>query len=485
LFKPVTNEPLYQLEEKQLGAKIGTICTAIPTCADDMAVITPTSKYQAQTVIDVVQDGVNKDRISINNSKTQTIHYINSGNKNDTPDLQLNNTRLEIQNTAIHLGVLQGSDKDINIQRIEKSITTATRTIYALFGAGCHGRNGVNPVVTRKLWTTYIQPRFLYGTELWMLSDNQYDRLERFQRNKLRMLQDLPTRTANIAVLGMMGLPPVQGQVEKRILSMFRNISSKPDNIEYSIAQRQLAVKSASSKSWFRYVDDILIKLQLPDAHSILANPPSKAAWKKMVDKAISHYYETYYKNDAEERGLSSIQYLSAKTLDFQQAATVWKQSTSSLQDTRKAIVKARLMTGTLSLQAQEAKFKRNQHPESPACKMCTEEPEDRQHFLLRCKELQPIRDSYMSRVKDIMRELECEWVLDSPQLLTQLLLDATHTDLPSTIYNNPLHCTHIENISRDMIYHMYTNRLNTLNQYEDGNTHIIGRHIPPHQSTD
>ena len=113
------------------------------------------------------------DRLTINSSKSVVLQCP-AGRKTPSVDLQINGCVLDSEPTATHLGVLQGPARTINTQRI------GTRTMYALFGAGLYGRNGFNPMVSAKIWTTYIRPRLLHNAELWCLNNTNTNILEKF-----------------------------------------------------------------------------------------------------------------------------------------------------------------------------------------------------------------------------------------------------------------------------------------------------------------
>ena len=53
--------------------------------------------------------------------------------------------------------------------------------------------------------------------------------------------------------------------------------------------------------------------------------------------------------------------------------------------------MKVKILTGTYILQANRASF--NQYAVDPTCKVCQGEPEDRVHFIARCKSLDHVRD--------------------------------------------------------------------------------------------
>ena len=62
-----------------------------------------------------------------------------------------------------------------------------------------------------------------------------------------------------------------------------------------------------------------------------------------------------------------------------------------------KAGWKVRLMSGTYMLQATRAKF--NQHEVDPLCLLCHKEPENTEHFLLRCESFSGIRQPFLDKI--------------------------------------------------------------------------------------
>ena len=69
----------------------------------------------------------------------------------------------------------------------------------------------------------------------------------------------------------------------------------------------------------------------------------------------------------------------------------------------KKASIKARVMTCTYVLQSNRAKF--NQYKINPTCTLCGEEPEDQEHFLLRCRSLSETRDPFTRKIELILSE--------------------------------------------------------------------------------
>jgi hypothetical protein len=341
---------------------------------------------------------------------------------------------------------------------------STTKSIYALFGAGFHGKNGLNPVIIMKLWLTYILPRLLYSTELWMLEKPHMEKLEVFQREKLRQLQNLPEQCPNIAVLGLCGLLPIQGEIDKRALNLYRNIAAHNEHIEHSIAVRQLAVKGQDSHSWFVHVDKVLLQYKLPDAHELLRYPPQKQAWKKRVKEAVTSFWEGEYKNEADRRGLTSIRYMSTLSLDFRSPAPVWTSATMSPRESYKARIKAKVLTGCLTLQVHEARFKVNQHQRSPTCRLCSTAVEAREHFILHCPALQSTRMTFLNRILALLDSIGVQDIHTDPSLLMQVIIDPHHEGLPEEIRMHSDTQQSLESLSRDLIYFLFRKRLQILN---------------------
>jgi hypothetical protein len=80
---------------------------------------------------------MNKERAKINNSKSDILRY-------NTPDVridswQLCNSEIKEINSTVHLGMTRNTNESIDIDKI---IQTGRQTLYSLFGAGLHARNG-------------------------------------------------------------------------------------------------------------------------------------------------------------------------------------------------------------------------------------------------------------------------------------------------------------------------------------------------------
>ena len=73
---------------------------------------------------------------------------------------------------------------------------------------------------------------------------------------------------------------------------MIRDESS----IEYEIARWQVVMKDSLSESIFTYIQSILSPYDLPSVFELLSNPPSKEAWKRLLNCKVHGMVEVAWK---------------------------------------------------------------------------------------------------------------------------------------------------------------------------------------------
>ena len=122
-----------------------------------------------------------------------------------------------------------------------------------------------------------------YGLEVFELTAKEVHQLEKFQRSTLRLIKNFPINTAICAVYGLLGIKPMQQELDLRKLTLLGNVLSNRDSIEYQIAQRQLAVKSLDSKSWSSSCNRLLYKYGLPNLYNADKTFESMEKWKSAV----------------------------------------------------------------------------------------------------------------------------------------------------------------------------------------------------------
>ena len=312
-------------------------------------------------------------------------------------------------------------------------------------GTGYHGVNGISPVYSISIYMTYVFPRLMYGLEAITLKDKHIKLLEQYHRNTLKELHTLPRRTASCAIYLLCGTPTLEALLDVQISSLLTRVSRHTDSPLVQIGRFQLATKNTRTNSWFLYAAKRLSRYKI-DIISVLDG----LTRYNDIKSTIMDYWTSQLREDAYLK--STLCYLDATACNLQKPHSIWSTSGTKPAETRKAIQKARLLTGTYLLQSNKAAF--NQHRIDSTCPLCGLEQEDRQHMILKCPSLSTVRDKYMSRVTHLIPDFEH---YDCDQKL-KILLDS--------YLDSSIKCDRadLEVVSRSLCYSLHCKRTHIIN---------------------
>ena len=456
-YKIFINGLLKTLESSRIGTKIGDIYVGAPTCADDV-LLAAESMTDLQFMLQVAANYASEHRYIIHPEKSTVMIY-NSQTPlkvwQESKPFKLGNDPLNVSTECTHLGLLRSTTKN-QAQLIDARMQLARRTTYSLMGAGLHGNNGVHPLLSAKMLSTFVIPRYIHGLETTIIRQSDLSKLDKYHKGVLKKIQHLPDRTADEAVFLLLGQLPIVGVISKRRLTMFGAIA-RGCSIEKEVAQRQLAVKDHKSSSWFVKANAELTKYGLPDGHSILVDPPPKARWKESVNSAVDSFWLNKLRDGAASK--SSLKYINWDFYSTMAPHHVWSTASPDVMDTQRAAIKARLLTGTYTLQEMKAKY----YPGTEAtCQLCKTEPESMGHFLLSCKCLEQTREYHMQHLRQavIAEYSSSTWndIVGDEGTLMQLILDCTKSGtLPYPPDNKSLEA--IESVTRRLCFALHRMR--------------------------
>lgn len=410
------------------------------------------TKEERQTLVDSVMKYASRKRSTNNIAKTIPLEY----NFKKKPDRKLTicNQTIETKSQGTHIGVIQ-APKKTNQLRVENSIAAARRALYSLFGAGMHGKNGLNPKYTIQIWKTMVIPILLHGAEVWALTPNEMEPLERFQRRVLRQLQGLTDNTASAAVHLLSGVLPIAAMIDIKTLTYYRHTISDPSSIEHQLARRQLVVKDSSSNSWYIHVEKLAYMYGLPAPYELLLCLPKKNQWKNMVKKSVHTLWKAKLESDAQSK--TSLRHMCLQ-MTVNKVADVWETSTENTIESSKAQFKTRILTGTYRLQA--IAHRQNQHEVNSNCRLCQKEDEDRLHFVSICTALEEVRREKATKISDFLERHgwdPIDWRQDPELFLSACtncrgFLSRTRTPAPYAVHE-------LERLSRDLLICLHRSR--------------------------
>ncbi|CAC5422905.1 unnamed protein product [Mytilus coruscus] len=199
------------------------------------------------------------------------------------------------------------------------------------------------------------------------------EQLEKFHRKNLRHIQSLPERTSNAAVLLLIEALPIEAEIHKRCLSLLLSLLNCGNDKIHQILTRQITTNFDNNKSFFTRIMDILEMYGLPSITQLQKSTPKKEHWKNTIKVKVDKFW--YEKTLADVENKSSLTFLNTSNLEPNKPHHVWNVKQLPRFELRKAIIKARVMTGTYILQADKYKF--THYNVEATCQLCCSGNED------------------------------------------------------------------------------------------------------------
>lgn len=181
-----------------------------------------------------------------------------------------------------------------------------------------------------------------------------------------------------------------------------------------------------------------------------------------MVKAHVESLWKSQVLDNADEK--SSIRFLSYDNLVEGETHPIWDNAKHDPVAARKAGVKARMVTGAYTLQADRSKF--NQHEVDPTCIICGNDAENLQHFLLECQGLQNSREPFLKTIKEILSQYlttdDVCFLESDPGYMAALILDCRNTRrIPIPL--QPKLTDRLEAVSRGLVFALHTKRTHAL----------------------
>lgn len=385
LYKVYLDGLLEMLERLDMGCKIGTVNLCDPTCADDLALL---SFYpsEMQCMLNVSKSYSEDHYYDIHPIKSTVTLAVSSKKDPVLPECtwSLGDAEMPITDSFSHLGITWVDGNPDVSERIQ----LARRTVYSLMGAGLHGENGSSPAASVKLINTYVLPRLIHGLEATVLPQKDLKAMSNYYKNLLRQVQGLPPRVATEAIYLLTGTLPLEAVLHERVLNLLGSVYRlKEGHRLRELGDRQM-MNGPRSHSWFVYARKVATSYGI-EIDSLGGVTWRKSSWKSYVKASIKQTSWASLIKGATNK--SSLQWLDMSPLKLGQCHPIWTSCMSSPYQVKRAMVRAKLLTGCYSLQENYATW---YDSESPTCQLCNSETETVVHLLLRCPETSEIRSS-------------------------------------------------------------------------------------------
>lgn len=298
LYLLFINELIYELEATGLGFFVYDTCCGVPTVADDM-VVGSFSKHGLQNMLAICLNFANKWRFEYGIIKCLVVVF------NELKNAFLRANRLwKFGNSTIeegveykHLGVI--CDKHMSIDKNVKDACNKIRgTFLSLVNSGIH-QDGLNPLTSKRIYTSIVLPKALYGCEVWSnLNPNHIMSLERAHRFCLKFMQGLPKSTSTDVTLSLIGLNPIESEIDYKKLVFLGQLCRLPGahRVKEIFIHRLVHFNESPAKK-LGFLPDIYRILNkysithILDEYKQTGSFPNKLSWKKLVRKKINALY--------------------------------------------------------------------------------------------------------------------------------------------------------------------------------------------------
>ena len=132
---------------------------------------------------------------------------------------------------------------------------------------------GISPLSNRKMFISYFQPSFLYGTDTLSINKGDLEHLELSYRSVIKHMLAVPDNTPSCSVYLVAGLFPKEAQMDLDILGLLGQLAVCPSDNQSvtAIIYRNLAFYDAQFGGWSGLVRLTATKYGLPDPAQYLA----------------------------------------------------------------------------------------------------------------------------------------------------------------------------------------------------------------------
>ena len=225
-------DPLIRiLEQSRYGCQVVGVPTSPVGYADDMATCS-LSKQKLDSALLLVSEYANRWRYSYNASKSAVMIYGESkkefkhGSKNRC--FKLCNERVKETEAYDHVGVKNCLFSNYK-PRTDERISKGRRAFNAITSVGIK-RKGISMKVCSTLFWTIIAPIVTYGSEVWVLRNDEVEALRKFQRLVGRKCQRFPPNSPNYSAYIPIGWLSIDRFIQGKKLLFLRTILSLEDD---------------------------------------------------------------------------------------------------------------------------------------------------------------------------------------------------------------------------------------------------------------
>ena len=308
-WKLYNNKMIEQLERAATEFdKIDSVPTSCVAVADDVAPCATADHpvdavHQLQNLLYIVEDhgtqlhmrfGVEKCKLLISGRQSK-IKQVESLLEDEPGTLTFYGQPVkQVEEYYVHIGVPQATRNQSNVI-VDYRISKGQDITYALQNSTRNSLSGISPLSNRKMFNSYHQPSFIYGTDTMSINETDLERLEIKYRDVLRHMLSLPRYTKSSLIYLSIGVLPARGQRDLEILGVFGQLAICGDDMQNirKVIQNSLTFYDISFNGWSALVRKTCLRYDLPDPLQIMMYPWRPDRWRMYCKEKIILFWES------------------------------------------------------------------------------------------------------------------------------------------------------------------------------------------------
>ena len=320
-YKIYNNELLQQSQATGLGVNLHNVQVVSAVGQADDTVLVSDSIAKLNHILQLCLKYCEKYCVELSPSKTKLM-VIPPGKKPlviPYNPIKIGDKQITFVEEAEHVGVLRSVHG--NMPNIVHRIAAFKKSLGALVSCGLARGRRTNPAASIRILSTYCTPVLVSGLSSLVLSSREVASLEQQYKKTLQNILKLSTSSPSSLVHFVAGSMPLTAILHSRQITLFGMISRLPGDPLQKLAHQSLL--TSQTFSWFTRVRDLMQQYLLPHPLVILANPPKKEDFKKLIKAKILDYWEK--KLRAEAALLPSLNYVYTQFMSLSCPHKLWQ----------------------------------------------------------------------------------------------------------------------------------------------------------------
>ena len=476
-YKIFSREQLETAQKSSLGIPLGPLTVSGIGQADDTSLVS-NNIHQLYFLLHLTKIFCDKYHVKLCSEKTKLQVYSTDKMKllvdyaKAVNPITVNDNKIEFTETVEHVGMLRSSSG--NLPTILARTAAHKKALGAVLHTGMARCHRGNPAASIRILKIYGNPVLMSGLGSLVLTNYELNIINQHHKIIISNLQRLLPLTPTPVVYFLAGTLPGAALLQLRQLSLFGMITRmSSSNIINKHAKNFFTFNTISSKSWFNQLRDVCVQYSLPHPAQLLADPPSKDVYKKLVRKKVIDYWEQKLRHEASH--LKSLEFFKPEFMSLAKPHPIWSTTGPSPTKVVMASVQALLISGRYRTESLASHWTPNSNGICKLSNTCNV-TEDVKHFLQFCSALDVTRDklnvftqSYCNSHPEVSLIVK-KYCTPESHLFTQFLNDcSTIPEVIEAVQRNEQNfLTHIYNITRIWCYTLHRERLKILGQWRN-----------------